>query len=71
MPKSRWTKNLIIYYIMWLVHKINGSPLHVAPTSAGSREGSDHFGSYVHELSLHFCKRLFIGLGSYNEMKKS
>jgi hypothetical protein len=34
----------------------------VAPACAGSREGSDHFGSYVHSLSLHFYKRLFPGL---------
>jgi hypothetical protein len=37
------------------------SPVHVAPTCAGSGEESDHFGSYVRSLSLHFCKRLFLG----------
>jgi hypothetical protein len=26
------------------------------------RAGSDHFGSYVCSLSLHLCKRLFLGL---------
>jgi hypothetical protein len=31
----------------------------VAPACAGSREGSEHFGSYVHSISLHFYKRLF------------
>ena len=36
--------------------------VHVAPACAGSREGSDHFGSIVRSLSLHFCKRLFPGL---------
>jgi hypothetical protein len=38
------------------------SPVHVALAYAGSREGSDHFGSYARSLSLHFCKRLFPGL---------
>jgi hypothetical protein len=33
--------------------------MHVAPSCVGSREGSDHFGSYLHNLPLHFCKRLF------------
>jgi hypothetical protein len=37
-------------------------PVHVALTCVRSGEGSDHFGSYVHSLSLHFCKRLFLGL---------
>jgi hypothetical protein len=37
--------------------KLNGSPVQVAPTW----EGSDHYGSYVRSLSLHFCKRLFLG----------
>ena len=39
-----------------------GSPGAVAPACAGSGEGSDHFGSLVRSLSLHFCKRLFPGL---------
>jgi hypothetical protein len=39
-----------------------GSPLHVGPTCIGSREGSDHFGSYARSLSLNFCKRLFPGV---------
>jgi hypothetical protein len=38
-----------------------GSPVHVDPACAGSREGSNHFGSYVHCRSLHFYKRLFPG----------
>ncbi|XP_044343151.1 uncharacterized protein [Triticum aestivum] len=38
------------------------APVHVAPACAGSGEGSDHFGSIVRSLSLHFCKRLFPGL---------
>jgi hypothetical protein len=38
---------------------IDGSPVHVAPACVGAGEGSDHFGSYVCNLSLHFCKRLF------------
>jgi hypothetical protein len=33
--------------------------VNVAPSCVGSREGSDHFESYIHSLSLHFCKRLF------------
>jgi hypothetical protein len=36
--------------------------MHVAPTCVVSGEGPTHFGSYVHRLSLHFCKRLFLGL---------
>jgi hypothetical protein len=36
--------------------------VHVAPSCTGSGEGSDHFGSYVCRFSLHFCKRLFLGL---------
>jgi hypothetical protein len=40
---------------------LKGSPVHVAPVCAGSREESDHFGSYVCSLSLHFSKRLFPG----------
>jgi hypothetical protein len=36
--------------------------VHVALTYAGSREGSDHLGSYVCNISLHFCKGLFLGL---------
>jgi hypothetical protein len=39
--------------------RIKGSPVHVAPACTGSRERSDHFGSYVRSLSLHFYKRLF------------
>ena len=42
------------------VYIIKGSPVHVAPACAGSGEGSDHFGSIVRSLSLHFCKRLFL-----------
>jgi hypothetical protein len=33
--------------------------VHIAPSCTGSVEGSDHFGSYVRSLSLHFFKRLF------------
>jgi hypothetical protein len=43
---------------------IKGSLVHVALACAGSREGSDHFGFYVHNLLLHFYKRLFSGLES-------
>jgi hypothetical protein len=39
-----------------------GSPVHVTPACAQSGEGSNHFGSYVRNLSLHFCKKLFLGL---------
>jgi hypothetical protein len=39
-----------------------GSPIHVAPAYARSREGPNYFGSYVRSLPLHFCKRLFPGL---------
>jgi hypothetical protein len=37
---------------------LKSSPVHIAPACAGS----DHFGSYVRSLSLHFFKRLFSGL---------
>jgi hypothetical protein len=40
------------------IRLVSGSPVHVAPACAGS----DHFGSDVCSLSLHFCKRLFPGL---------
>ena len=43
-------------------NNIKGSPVHVAPACTRSGEGSDHFGSIVRSLSLHFCKRLFPGL---------
>jgi hypothetical protein len=33
--------------------------MRIAPASTGSKKGSDHFGSYVRSLFLHFCKRLF------------
>jgi hypothetical protein len=36
--------------------------MHVAPACVGSEEGSNHFGSYVRNIFLHFCKRLFPGL---------
>jgi hypothetical protein len=36
----------------------------VAPACVGFREGSNQFGSYVRNLSLHFYKRLFPGLES-------
>jgi hypothetical protein len=36
--------------------------VHVAPACARSVKGSDHFGSYMHNISLHLCKRLFLGL---------
>jgi hypothetical protein len=36
--------------------------VHVAPACAGSGKESDHFGSYVLSLSLHFCKRQFPGV---------
>jgi hypothetical protein len=41
---------------------VKGRPVHVAPFCAGFGEGFGHFGSYVRSLSLHFCKRLFLGL---------
>jgi hypothetical protein len=36
--------------------------VHVASACIGSGEGSGRFGSYVHSISLHFCKMLFPGL---------
>jgi hypothetical protein len=47
-----------------------GSLVHVVPACAGSGEGSNHFGSYVRSLSLHFGKRLFPGLELMNSKKK-
>jgi hypothetical protein len=32
--------------------------VYVAPACAGSEEGFNHFESYVHNISLHFYKRL-------------
>jgi hypothetical protein len=51
---SKWKK--VGAWCMW---QIKGSPVHVAPACARSGEGSNHFESYVRNLSLHFCKRLF------------
>jgi hypothetical protein len=42
--------------------QFKGSPVHVATVCARSGEGSDQFRSYVHSISLHFCKKLFQGL---------
>jgi hypothetical protein len=41
---------------------LKGSLMHVAPACTRSAEGSDHFRSYVHSLSLYFYKRLFPGI---------
>jgi hypothetical protein len=43
----------------WSSQSSMGSTVHVAPAYVGSREESDHFGSYARNLSLYFCKRLF------------
>jgi hypothetical protein len=43
--------------------------VHVTPACAESEEGSDHFGSYVRSISLHFCKRLFPGLERVSKLK--
>jgi hypothetical protein len=40
------------------------SLVHVATACTGSGEGFDHFGSYVHNHSLHFYKMLFPGFES-------
>jgi hypothetical protein len=45
-----------------ITSKIRVSPVHIVPACAVSWEGSDHFRSYVRNISLHFCKRLFRGL---------
>jgi hypothetical protein len=39
-----------------------GSSVHVAPVYAGSEKGSEYFRSYIRNLSLHFCKMLFLEL---------
>lgn len=39
-----------------------GSLVNVAPACTGSEERSDHIGSIVCSLFLHFFKRLFLGL---------
>jgi hypothetical protein len=36
-----------------------GRPVHIVSVCAGSEEGSDHFGPYVYNLILYFCKVLF------------
>jgi hypothetical protein len=38
---------------------IKGQPVHIDPPYEGPGEGPDHFGSYIRNISLHFCKRLF------------
>jgi hypothetical protein len=44
--------HLIFVIIIYLFSSLKGSPVHVAPSCAGSGEGSDHFGSYVHTIFL-------------------
>jgi hypothetical protein len=34
--------------------------VHVAPACVGSGGGSDHFGSYVRSIFLHFYKKIFL-----------
>jgi hypothetical protein len=41
------------------IDRKKGSRVHVATACTGSEEGSNHFGSNVRNISLHFCKRLF------------
>jgi hypothetical protein len=59
----------LVKMVQTLVHYIHSKPsrtsmiqkgslVHVAPACVGTREGSDHFGSYVRNISLHFYKRL-------------
>jgi hypothetical protein len=36
--------------------------MHIAPAYAGPGEGYARFWSYVCNISLYFCKRLFLGL---------
>jgi hypothetical protein len=43
---------------MFMTTSQKSNLVHVAPACAGS----DHFGSYIRSLSLHFYKRLFLGL---------
>jgi hypothetical protein len=49
-------------YVLRSIKLFEGSPVHVAPAWARSEEGSDHFESYIRSISLHFCKRMFLGL---------
>jgi hypothetical protein len=56
------TPNHLFYALKFKSTLKKGSPVHVALTCARSGEGSDHFGYYVCNISLHFCKRLFSGL---------
>ena len=44
----------------WTLHeKKKGNLVHVAPACAGSREGSDHFGSIVRSLSTKIVIKLY------------
>jgi hypothetical protein len=45
---------LISCYMLMCQCIKKGSLVHITPTFAWYREGSDHFGSYVHSISLHF-----------------
>jgi hypothetical protein len=45
--------------IKWTNAGIKGSQVHIAPAYTGPEKGYDHFGSYVRNISLHFCKWLF------------
>jgi hypothetical protein len=57
MKKKKDHKNVVQYSAL-LDTSTKDSPVHIAPTCAGS----DHFGSYVYSIFLHFYKRLFQGL---------
>jgi len=56
--------SMCTYHCICFSFSINkkGSPVHVAPTCAGSGDDSDHLGLFVRSLSLHLCKRLVPGL---------
>jgi hypothetical protein len=53
-----------LWFALWIIALLikKGSPVCVAPTCAGSGKWSNHFGSYVCSIFLHFCKMLFPGL---------
>jgi hypothetical protein len=48
-----------------------GSLVHIGPAYVESEKGSNHFGSYLHNLFLYFYERLFPRLNSCYVFKAS
>jgi hypothetical protein len=67
------TENLVIKILAPLAKALlqGGSTVHVAPACAGSREGSDHFGCYVHSFSQEQKKKEHVHSEIYRKKYKN